>query len=175
MFTCVQTFRLAVDDERNMTTRYLTLLRHAHAAPAALGQSDFDRPLDADGLAQLPIVQRRLAGLAAPDPDRMLVSSAVRTTQTAANIAAAAQVPTTSISHTRDAYLATASGLLDLLRTVEPEVRHVILVAHNPGISDLIASLVDDVDVGLPTAGFAHLQVHEAWLELKTAELLELG
>lgn len=158
-----------------MTTRYLTLLRHAHAAPAAMGQSDFDRPLDADGLAQLPMAQRRLQGLPAAAPDFMLISSAVRTTQTAANIATALQLAPEQLTHTRDAYLASAHAMLELLRSVPAASRHVIVVGHNPGISDLVGTLVDDMDVGLPTAGFAHVVIPETWADLQTATLLELG
>ncbi|MBR9813290.1 hypothetical protein GYB61_05455 [bacterium] len=158
-----------------MTSRFLTLLRHAHAAPAEVSQADFDRPLDAQGLAQLPIVQRRLSGLAAAKPDFMLISSAARTTQTAANIAAALQVPTQAMQHTRDAYLATAQGLQNLLHGAPADSRHIILVGHNPGISDLISVLTDDNDVGLPTAGFAHMLVDSEWSALESARLLELG
>ena len=140
-----------------------------------MGQSDFDRPLDDDGLAQLPMVQRRLAGLHAPDPDYLLVSSAVRTTQTAAGIAVSADVSAEATHHTRDAYLASANALRELLRKLDPALRHVMLVGHNPGISDLISTLVTDVNVGLPTAGFAHLQVQQPWPDLATAQLLELG
>lgn len=158
-----------------MTTRYLTLLRHAHAAPPDVGMADFDRPLDAEGLEQLTIVQRRLQGLPAADPDFMLVSSAERTRQTAANIASALQIGADQITHTRDAYLASAKGLLDLLHAAPESARHVILVGHNPGISDLIGHLVADMDVGLPTAGFAHLASTESWADLSVATLMELG
>lgn len=158
-----------------MTTRYLTLLRHAHAAPPNVGMADFDRQLDADGLEQLKIVQRRLRGLPAADPDFMLVSSAERTRQTAATIATALGVEAEQIMHTRDAYLASAQSLLDLLRAAPETASHIILVGHNPGISDLIGDLVEDMHVGLPTAGFAHLLATQAWNELRDATLLELG
>ena len=158
-----------------MTMRYLTLLRHAHAAPADISQSDFDRPLDAQGLAQLPMVERRLAGLAAPAADFMLVSSAQRTRETAAGLAASISPGDEAIVHTREAYLATAQSLCALLRGAPQDARHVVLVGHNPGISDLISLLVADVDVGLPTAGFAHLSIEQPWANLDKAELTELG
>ena len=61
--------------------RELILLRHAHAEPATTGQSDLDRPLSPQGLAEAEAVARWLKeqGLV---PDRVLCSPARRTRET---------------------------------------------------------------------------------------------
>ena len=61
--------------------RDLILLRHAHAEPAAAGESDLDRPLSAEGLAEADAAGRWLAaqGLV---PDRVLCSPARRSRET---------------------------------------------------------------------------------------------
>ena len=61
--------------------RELILLRHAHAEPATTGQSDLDRPLSPQGLAEAEAVARWLKeqGLV---PDRGLCSPARRTRET---------------------------------------------------------------------------------------------
>ena len=61
--------------------RELILLRHAHAEPATPGQSDLDRPLSPQGLAEAESAARWLKeqGLV---PDRVLCSPARRTRET---------------------------------------------------------------------------------------------
>ena len=61
--------------------RELILLRHAHADPALPGQSDMDRPLSAEGLAEAESAGRWLRdqGLV---PDCVLCSPARRTRET---------------------------------------------------------------------------------------------
>ena len=156
-----------------MNHRDLTLLRHAHAAPAGTGMSDFDRPLSARGEEQLSDTGRQLR-LLPTAPDVLLVSAALRTTQTAALVCDALDIAAEQVDHQRDLYLATSAALLRRIRQTADTVRHVLVVGHNPGISDLIDQLHGDTTAGLPTAGFASFQFEGDWAELERAELVGL-
>src|SRR6478735_4917541 len=112
--------------------RELILLRHAHAEPASTGQSDIDRPLSPEGLAEAEAAGRwlRERGLV---PDRVLCSPSRRTRETLEAVLAAV-------------------GYVDRL----------LLVGHNPGFEQLAALLHSGQSGdyrGMPPAGIAVLGV----------------
>jgi phosphohistidine phosphatase len=115
--------------------RELILLRHAHAEPAAPGQSDFDRPLSPDGLAEAAAAGRWIAeqGLV---PDRVLCSSARRARETMEAVLEA----TGYVEQRLDEriYEATA-GTLAELADAHRDAERLLLVGHNPGLERLAA------------------------------------
>jgi phosphohistidine phosphatase len=117
--------------------RTLILLRHAHAEPAATGQTDLDRPLSPEGLAEAETAGRWLAtnGLT---PDRTLCSPARRTRETLeAVLAAIGYVEQRLVDAIYEATPGTLTGLLDEHQDVE----RLLLVGHNPGLERLLALL----------------------------------
>ncbi|SDR15654.1 histidine phosphatase family protein [Pseudoxanthomonas sp. CF125] len=115
--------------------RELILLRHAHAEPAAAGQSDLDRPLSPDGLAEAAAAGRWIAeqGLV---PDRVLCSPARRARETLEAV-----LETTGYVEQRldeRIYEATA-GTLAELADANREAERLLLVGHNPGLERLAA------------------------------------
>ena len=113
--------------------RRLLLLRHAKAG-RPLGVTDHARPLAPRGQAQAPQVGRHLAE-AGLRPDLALVSTAARTRETWALVAAAlGEVP---VRFKRRIYEADLAGLLALLRGTPRDVATLLVVEHNPGIEDL--------------------------------------
>ena len=127
----------------------VTLLRHGHAAAQAEG-GDFFRPLDARG--QLEVAAAAAAiGAASGPPDALLVSAALRTRQTAQILIAhfvPAICPVLPAKFERHLYHADWALLQQALRDTAETVRHLLLVGHNPGISDLAARWAQH----LPTA-----------------------
>lgn len=116
----------------------VTLLRHGHAAPQAEG-GDFFRPLDEFGRAE---AARSAAAIAAAcgAPDSMLASAAVRTRQTAMIVREHwGAIPESALPlvFERNLYHAEWTSLLQSLQDTAPSVSHLLLVGHNPGISDL--------------------------------------
>ena len=116
----------------------VTLVRHGHAEPQAEG-GDFFRPLDSRGRAE---AARSAAAIATAfgAPDSMVASAAVRTRQTAlilrehwASITAGA-LP---LVFERNLYHADWTVLLQTLQGTASSISHVLLVGHNPGISEL--------------------------------------
>jgi phosphohistidine phosphatase len=115
--------------------RTLILLRHAHAEPVSDGQSDLDRALSAEGLAEAEAAGRWLAaqGLA---PDRVLCSPARRTRETLEAVLGAIGFVEQRLIDS--IYEATAGALAELVDE-HREVERLMLVGHNPGLERLAA------------------------------------
>lgn len=135
----------------------LWLLRHGKAAadPPA-GGTDHDRPLaprgrrDAAALG-LRIRSGDLGFGAGATPQLLLASTAARTTETAERVAAAIGVP---VDRRGRLYYGTTTDVLAEVRTLEDEVRSVMVVGHNPATHSLALELLsEDDDAGRAALG----------------------
>jgi phosphohistidine phosphatase len=140
--------------------RRLTLVRHAKAVNARdHGRDtdrDFERVLSPEGEAEAREMATRWARRG-PRPDAILSSPAPRAEQTA-RIFAASWSDAPRVLLDPRLYLATAEVILEVLRTQEP-IEHVLIVGHNPGVSDLARRIGDEPARGdLDTAGLLHLE-----------------
>jgi phosphohistidine phosphatase len=137
----------------------LTLIRHARALPADGRTTDFERPLDRRGLAEAAEMARRCQELG-HRPDRLVASPAMRAAQTADCFVRALELPSTLVALEPRCYLAEASQLLEIARAVPTACRHLFLVGHNPGLSDLARRLaVRNAPPSLETAGLFTLRI----------------
>ncbi|WP_250445322.1 histidine phosphatase family protein [Actinotalea sp. C106] len=170
--------------------RRLVLLRHAKAE-ATGGTSDELRPLSLTGRRQCAQVGARLleSGLV---PGHVLVSSALRTRQTWELLRVALGEDASPVVEVEDLlYEARTHDVLELVRGVDPEVRTVLVVGHEPTMSATTAVLARTPDAtgdtdtdtghlaqvrtGLSTATFAVLEVEDwAGLGRGTATLREV-
>lgn len=138
--------------------RELILLRHAHAEPAASGQSDLDRPLSSEGHAEAEAAGAWLRdhGLV---PDRVLCSPARRTRETLeAVLAAVGYVDQRLDDSVYDATPGTLAALADNHR----EAGRLLLVGHNPGLEQLAALMHSGQSGdyrGMPPGGIAVLSL----------------
>jgi len=162
--------------ERTGTSRQLSLIRHAAATHPDPGQgSDFERVLSSAGEREAARMADRLhdVGFA---PDRIVTSTARRTRQTADAIATGIGYPVDRIQGSADLYLADCGRLVACVSEIGEGVRHLALVGHNPGLSDLWEWLTGNDTALLPTCGVARLDLDLAsWLELAAgcARLIE--
>ncbi len=115
--------------------RRLTLLRHAHASDAPPGGEDFDRPLSTQGRTAARELGTRI-GTALPSPQRLRVSSALRTRVTAELVCGAAW-PSVPIDLASTLYLASLDALLKEIASTPASCGHLAIVGHNPGLSEL--------------------------------------
>lgn len=124
------------------------LVRHAHAEWPAYRGRDFDRPLTGRGLADALAAGEamRAAGLR---PRRLLSSAARRTEQTARVLLEQLQLPHEFLELRESLYNADAATLRAALREAAGDGGPVLLVAHNPGISEL-AQLLSEQPAGSP-------------------------
>jgi phosphohistidine phosphatase len=155
----------------------LLVLRHAKSSWAQDGLPDHDRPLNARGLRDAPRMALHLAH-AAPRPDRVLCSTALRARQTLDAVLEALPAPPPPVALEPELYLAPASRLLARLHTLPAGSPSVLLVGHNPGLEDLVRGLTAGrgdreaaarLDEGLKTATLAVLVFEAPWRELAPA------
>ncbi|TQM16873.1 phosphohistidine phosphatase SixA [Pseudoxanthomonas sp. 3HH-4] len=131
--------------------RELILLRHAHAEPATSGQSDLDRPLSPQGLAEAEAAARWLQdkGLV---PDRVLCSPARRARETLEAVLGAVGYVEQRLEER--IYEATPGTLADLADQ-HREAERLLMVGHNPGFEQLAALMYSGVTSeyrGMPPA-----------------------
>lgn len=129
--------------------RYLTLVRHAKATPAAPGASDFERTLNDRGRDQC----RQLREWAT-DPEALgrfgptiaLVSAAARTRETFArafdetSFVSAREFSELIYNGRRDV---SAEDVLIDLAAIDPVVTSLLVVGHNPTMAELMFTLVE--------------------------------
>jgi len=151
--------------------RRLTLVRHAHADDKPPGGSDFERPLSTRGLREAGALARYLLDRALL-PNLLITSTARRTLQTAEILTQVLALPEYRVQPAQHLYLAPAEALLQAVRDVQSDVAHLAIVAHNPGVSDLVRVLLpEDVDIGeLVTAGACTLTFDvNSWADLRSS------
>jgi len=143
----------------------LILLRHAKAVGEHAG-GDQARPLAPRGIQQVQEVAHAFLAKGW-QPQLALVSPAERTCQTARLLAASLGKMPLVID--RSLYLATAGQMLASLMAAPEDIDELLLVGHNPGISELATQLADrTAPVHLPTAGyFCHQYDISSWLEIR--------
>jgi len=150
----------------------LYLMRHAKSDWHSVAQSDFDRPLNPRGSKD---AARMGQWLDANDlrPEVLLASPAQRARQTALAVAEHLGVNDNEVLFNKDLYLADRATLLNILHTVPATTDSVLLVAHNPGLDDLVEWLAHEPpslsDSGklMTTAAIAIFEVSGPWAKLK--------
>jgi len=138
----------------------LTLLRHGHAEPHADG-GDHERALDARGRAAAARAARAVLD-AFGKPDLALASAALRTRQTAEIFCQQASGtpgepagPAMPLRFEAALYHAPWRDLLATVQGTGDTVGHLLLVGHNPGISELALHWANSLNAGGRFTGFA--------------------
>jgi phosphohistidine phosphatase len=137
--------------------KLLTLIRHAKSSWADGDLSDFERPLNARGERDAPVMGKRLAAVV-PPPDLVLASPAARARRTAELIAAEAGLEA-SLSFEQTLYLASPDQMLGVAQDQDDSISHLVLVSHNPGTTDLANILADANIQNVPTCGTVRMQL----------------
>ncbi|MFM8354668.1 MAG: SixA phosphatase family protein [Gammaproteobacteria bacterium] len=156
----------------------LWIIRHAKSDSSAAGQSDFDRPLNARGRRDGPAMAEWLAEQELP-ATWVWSSPARRAAETATYVSAGFAAAGPEVIADRRLYLADAEHLLDVLRETPAEISAAAVVAHNPGLTELVNALVGRPLLdNLPTFGVAVFAVDPPWQDLgrsrRHARLLDL-
>ena len=137
----------------------LILLRHGKSDWSG-GEPDELRPLARRGRRQVLEAGRWLATNVGVI-DLAVVSPAERTRETWRLAAAELAVPPPLREDDR-VYAGSASSLLGVLRELPGEVATVVLVGHNPGAEDRVASLTGR-RVPMPTSSLAVIDLPSLW------------
>lgn len=147
--------------------KMLLVMRHAKSSWKT-NEPDPRRPLSGRGVRDAVVAGQTLAQYA---PDVVWCSSAARAQQTWQS----AQMGGATCPEVRvrdQLYGASADELLEVLRTSPASARTVLLIGHEPGVSDLVLSLAApsaltaQVEVKFPTSGIAALTHSLDWDEM---------
>lgn len=146
----------------------LTLIRHAKSDWSDVSLSDFDRPLSGRGKKNAPKMGGRLAKRG--DIPNLLVSSpAKRAAKTTRLIAQELKIPKDEIVYQPDIFAAKLKTLITLICGL-PAHKHIALIGHNPGLSELAEWLCPDAPGWLPTCAILTID-----LDIKNWEKVKKG
>jgi len=133
--------------------KQLILVRHAKSSWSDPGMRDFDRPLNERGERNAPEMGARLRA-AGRVPQMIIASGARRAWSTARLMAAELDYPVADIEVIDALYEAPVNIWLGLIRGLPAHLDRVMMVGHNPGITELVNKLCPDARIeNMPTCG----------------------
>ncbi len=150
----------------------LYLMRHAKSDWHSAALSDFERPLNARG-GKDAIRMGQWFEAQGLRPHLLLASPAQRARQTMLAVVDILGVKEDEVVFNKDLYLAGRSTLVYVLRAVPGSAESVLLVAHNPGMDELVEWLAPEPpplsESGklMTTAAIAMFSLSSEWASLK--------
>jgi len=146
--------------------RRITLLRHAKSDWGNPALDDFDRPLNPRGERNLGLIGKRLKN-SGVRPSLILSSDAVRAITTARAIAQEIGYPKEFIQPAPELYLASPATILEVLVREGSEYNDVMIVGHNPGLTELANHICTTPIDNIPTCGVFAVDANIAdWSDL---------
>ena len=134
----------------------LTILRHAKSSWSHTDLADHDRPLNKRGERDAPDMASRIqqAGIR---PSLILSSPAVRAWATAKEMAKQISYPIEFLQRDERLYHAGVERIIEVLSRQDVGFNSIMLVGHNPGLTDFANYLVPGLTDNIPTSGVARL------------------
>ncbi len=151
----------------------LTLLRHAKSSWSNPGLGDHERPLNPRGERDAPEMARRIneAGIR---PSLIVSSPATRAWNTAKFLAKEISYPNEFLQRDNKLYGASLDTLIRYLASQDSGFNSILMVGHNPGLTEFANYLVPDVTNNLPTAGVLSVQIDSDDWDLRDAKSITL-
>ena len=136
----------------------LTIVRHAKSSWKDATLPDRKRPLNRRGERDAPKMGRRIKehGIR---PSLIISSPATRAWTTARIMADAIGYPREFLHKEDSLYLASADEILDVIVAQDAGFNNLMLVGHNPGLTDLVNYFVPGLTANLPTAGVVTVEI----------------
>lgn len=146
----------------------LYLMRHAKSSRDMFGISDIERPLLMEGIEDTQRIGMHLKSLKIGI--RHIVSSpAKRAMKTATTIAAGFGIKRDEILVYNDLYKPDIPAFEDCIFSLPNDWDHVLLVSHNPGISDFAQSLLNGLE-SMPAGSLLVIACDtDSWINLYAA------
>ena len=138
----------------------LTIVRHAKSSWSDSSLPDAKRPLNSRGERDAPEMGRRIRehGIR---PSLIVSSPAKRAFTTAKVIAHAINYPREFLQKEKRLYLASLDAILDVVVAQENGFNNLMIVGHNPGLTDFANFLVPGLTGNLPTAGVVSVEIDQ--------------
>ena len=150
-----------------MEVKHLCFVRHAKSNWDHPGMRDFDRPLDARGLRDAPVMAAKMDELGLV-PDLIITSGANRARSTAEFFKNEFRLADENFIIRNELYEATADTVYDVIRSVSDDVNFLYLFGHNPTFT-WVANHLSGVSIdNVPTCGVVHAQANlSSWKKFK--------
>jgi phosphohistidine phosphatase len=146
--------------------KLLILARHAKSSWEYPELDDFERPLNSRGRRDAPEMAKRLASISLK-PDLIWSSPANRAAMTARIYAAVLRFPLGEIRFTEVMYSDSHLDLFNLIKTIPDDHKQVLLVGHNPMLTNLANHLITERITNIPTAGVVGITLDQtSWLRV---------
>lgn len=151
----------------------LTIFRHAKSSWAQPELSDHDRPLNKRGERDAPVMGDRLKA-AGIRPSLIITSTAKRAFKTARIVAQQISYPLEFLQKEPGLYHAGVNKLLDIIAAQDDGFNSIMIVGHNPGLTDLANEFVPGVTGNIQTSAFVSLMIDTDDWDLRNRESAEL-
>ena len=140
--------------------KILTIVRHAKSSWKDTSLSDRKRPLNTRGERDAPVMGRRIHehGIR---PSLIITSPAKRAWTTAKIIAREIHYPLEFLQREDGLYLASLDEILDTIVAQDNGFNNLMIVGHNPGLTDFANFLVPGLTNNLPTAGVVSVEIDQ--------------
>lgn len=136
----------------------LTILRHLKSSWKDKDLPDIERPLNRRGKEDAPVMATRIreAGIR---PSLILSSPAHRAWTTAKVIAREISYPAEFLQREAELYLADVDTLLEVLERQDNKFNSIMIVGHNPGLTEFANYLLPNLTDNIPTGGVVSLNI----------------
>ena len=154
--------------------KFLTIVRHAKSSWKDTSLPDRERPLNKRGERDAPVMGKRINDHGIR-PSLIVTSPAVRAWTTAKIIARELNYPKEFLQREDRLYLASLDEILDTIVAQDNGFNSLMVVGHNPGLTDLVNFVQPGLTHNLPTAGVVSVQIdqdHWSLYERPETELL---
>ena len=146
----------------------LLIVRHSKSSWSDPYLSDFDRPLNKrgnrDGKLMAEFLLKRINNI-----DKLISSSSKRTRETSEFFKKKINIKVEN--YTDKLYHASYDDIIDLLNQVKDDVRSLILIGHNPGLTQLVNFFTEVNLYNLPTTGIVVINfMIDKWKNIKDSK-----
>ncbi|MFC5271172.1 SixA phosphatase family protein [Adhaeribacter terreus] len=144
----------------------LYLMRHAKSSWDFPELNDHDRPLNKRGRQDGPLMGQQLLSRDT-SPDLILSSTAVRAITTATLVAKELDYDREKIQAQESIYKAGRNELIKIIQHVPDEINSLLIIGHNPILSEVANKLSPEALPDMPTAGVVALEFNcNSWLDI---------
>ena len=142
------------------------LVRHAKSSWDNPTLSDHDRPLNARGNRDAPIMAQKVATLFGI-PDLLVSSTANRAFTTAKMFRKEMNLSESQLISKEKLYHSSERDVMEILSMLDDKFKSVLIFAHNPTMTFLANSFKGDVIDNVPTCGVVMLEANvDHWVDL---------
>jgi len=148
----------------------ITLLRHGDSLFQDSSTNDWSRPLSPEGEIECHDVAKFIKDCH-PLPSKIISSNARRTIETVKILLEKNKWDSEILNVDKELYLASANLLTEKIQSQSESINDLIIVGHNPGLSELSSSLLKQ-SIYLPTSGCVSLNINLDLWDLQAESII---